>query len=196
MNLTFSKSSTRRILRGLVALAAATLASPGASHAQCVDVTVEGAPGLRIFFDGFEGGDAAAWSAPAVRSISVAATTDLTVTLQVDAGLVGDHVVELRFESPGGFLYQSLAVPITANVADADIAPRERRIEGYPFPVEVRSPGHGARLAAGKLAIELALPVAGTPIAQTSITGEWHVWAYLDAAESACLPPKPFFLEP
>ena len=60
----------------------------------------------------------------------------------------------------------------------------------------MRSPGHGARLAAGQLVIDVALPVAGTPIAQTSITGGWLVFAYLDSAEAPCLPAARFYLEP
>lgn len=196
MNSALLRPATRRILCALVVLGAAALAFPRASHAQCVGLTIAGAPGPRIFSDGFEVGDAVAWSLPAAASISIAATTDLLITLHLDGGLVGEHVVELRFETPGGFLYQSLAVPISPTAAGAETSARTRLIPGYPFPVAVRSPGHGARLVAGELAIEFSLPVAGTPIAQTSITGGWLVRAFFDAAEAACLAPKPFFLEP
>lgn len=165
------------------------------ARAQCVSLTVSGAQGRTIFSDGLEAGNTAAWTAPAPPAISIAGTDDLLLTLTVAAEPGGDHVVELRFELPGGFLYQSLAVPFST-VVSAGQTQAVRRLPDYPFAVEVRSPGKGARLTAGQLAIDIALPVGGTPIAQTSLTGTWRVWAFLDGIETACLPAAPFNLEP
>lgn len=196
MNRTLHRRNSSRALAALVFSCCAAFALPESVRGQCLGLSVSGTPGRGVFADDFESGDTAAWPAPAAPAIAIAPTTDLAIVVTVDSGLVGDHLLELRFEAPGGFLYQSVSVPFSAAFGENPATAGERNIPGYPFPVAVHSPGHGARLAGGQLDVDFALPVAGTPIAQTSITGAWRIFAYLDSAEVACLPPARFLLEP
>jgi len=105
----------------------------------------------------------------------------------------GNHTVEFRTYMPGGALYQSQAVPISIRMGQG-VGPSTRALAGYPFPVAVQQPApEVTRTATGMLPTGPALvnvtarmPVAGTPIINSSLYGDWRVEAYLDGATRAC----------
>jgi hypothetical protein len=161
-------------IRTLVAVVAVAATVPGAALAAapspCRSLTVasaeetQGKPGVKF---------------------SAAKTIDLTFRLQLDAGVTGDHVVELRVFTPRGFLYRSITAPVALGAAAAS-SPKERAVGGYPRPQRV------VRSTAAKLGaetvnqIELAFPVGGTDIVGSSLYGRWRVQPFLDGAADPC----------
>ena len=123
------------------------------------------------------------WSAPALPAFSIADTVDLGVEESLSGLAPGDHVLELRWSLPGGFLYQSVATPVsTVQLA----AGAERTLPDYPFPVGVKFPGSGARLAGGSLVVDGSLPVAGTQIPNAGLSGKWRLDVLLDGSDLPC----------
>jgi hypothetical protein len=112
--------------------------------------------------------------------------------------------LELRFTSPDGNLYRSLARPIAA----VGRAPGSRTLPDYPDPVpelepiaepvadasaetttEVMTVGSQAK-------VEVPFPVAGTDIVSSGLYGAWKVEAFLDNAAKPCLKAATFTLKP
>ncbi len=130
---------------------------------------------------------------PADMTFSSRQTLDLVLRPRVRRVAQGDHLMEVKIFTPGGFLYQSIAVPFVAAVQTTQgqqaSAPPARVVPGYPRPLEVqqlvpaRSPG-------GPIEYELQarLPVAGTSITQSSIYGTWSVQTFLDGQAEPCGP--------
>lgn len=174
--------------------AAARKPKPAPPAIVCKSLSVEG-----------RGGRARrATSARAVK-LSATAVEDAAFSLNLSRVPPGDHVVEMRVFMPGGRLYQSLAAPVaiaSGSPAARAAAPSHARLQGYPFPVAVQRPetvaadtgtssvdGSGAAAASGgglRATVTLTLPVAGTPIVNSSLYGNWTVRAYVDGSPSAC----------
>jgi hypothetical protein len=133
----------------LVALLAAAAPFAALARADCLGIALAGVPGPTIFADGFEGGDTLGWERPVLASFSTGATDDLGVEVELGVLSPGDHLLELRWFLPGGFLYQSMAVPFADEASPGDV----RAVPGYPFPLDLikkkpkprprpRPPGH------------------------------------------------------
>jgi hypothetical protein len=88
----------------------------------------------------------------------------------------GSPRVELRVQSPGGHLYETLTAS-RATVAAGS------------------GPDSGVRIAPGA-SFTARLPVAGTHITQRGLYGQWSVVPYLDGALEPCGPPASFTLVP
>jgi hypothetical protein len=106
----------------------------------------------------------------------------------------GDHLMELKVFTPGGFLYQAIALPFVGAGAPSasgaqPAAPPSRVVPGYPRPLEVQRlvpvRASGAR---GEYELHARLPVAGTSITLSSIYGTWSVQTYLDGQAAPCGP--------
>ncbi len=181
-----------------LALVAAFAAGGAAAQPACDHLTLAAARPPLVFGDGFESGDTLPWTLPVVERFSAAATEDLVAQTTLTGDASGDHLLTLRWLLPGAHLYQESTVPFTSDPAATGEGGgvRERRIPGYPFPVAVRAPGHGARAVAGTLIVEQRLPVAGTPILESAVLGRWRVEAYVDGAETPCMTAVDFDLEP
>jgi len=101
------------------------------------------------------------------------------------------HWVEFRVLGPKGNLYQSIAIPFTA---DAKKAGERHRVPGYPelIPVQLLKPiqfGSGQGMIA-----KVRLPVAGTPIVNNSLYGRWKAVAYIDGETVSCSLPAEFVI--
>jgi hypothetical protein len=186
----------RALLLGLLSLIGVALvrAAPLAAQSSCLSVAVSGVPSPRIFADGFESGDTAAWGAPAAPAFSTTATEDLAATVELDPATTGEHLLELRWTLGAEQLYQSVAVPVTAGSAVRPGA--ARRVAGYPFPVAVAKAVPSRAAESPALAVTSSLPVAGTSIVDAALWGNWQLTAYLDGAEQPCAAPALFRLEP
>ncbi len=125
-------------------------------------------------------------------SFSATAVLDVTVLLQFkhdDSRELadGDHVAEVRFIGPQGFLYESRIVPLTA---DALKAQTKRAIAGYRRPVKkvlIVNSKSGNEVEA-----RVPLPVAATSIVNYSMYGTWRAEAYLDGSATQCAQPALF----
>jgi hypothetical protein len=188
-----------RIAPALVLVGAALAAQPA-----CDQMTLTAARSPVLFVDGFESGDTLSWTLPVVERFSASATEDLVAETRLIGDASGEHLLTLRWMLPGDHLYQESAVPFTSDPAATNgsggsgggTGLAERRIPGYPFPVAVHAPGHGARATAGALLVEQRLPVAGTPILESSLLGRWRVTAFIDGQEQPCMNAVEFDLEP
>jgi hypothetical protein len=183
-----------RFLR--LALAAVLAGAPFPLVAQpvCLAVELDGAAGPAVFADGFESGDTVRWSESGAPAFSTTATDDLAATVEIDGAATGEHLLELRWYLPGGGLYQSVAVPFAAGVAPAAAG---RRIDGYPFPVEVRAATERSRAGfGGVFAVSDRLPVAGSSIVEAALWGEWRLEAFLDGGTEPCAAAVLFRMEP
>lgn len=188
------RTSTPRLPLLLLAASALSLlsAAPAAAQSVCTGITLTGARGPYVFTDGFESGDTAAWSAPAVLAYSTTATVDLGAEVELASPPQGEHQLELRWFLPGGTLYQSITLPFAASAAPGAV----RRVAGYPLPVALR-PVRQSTGEAGEVvpAVAASLAVAGTSITETGLWGAWRVEAYLDGAATPCAASE-FRLEP
>jgi hypothetical protein len=108
------------------------------------------------------------WVFSASRSLDVIFRTELRRSLE------GTHTVEFRVRAPRGFLYQSLAVPVTR-------APKVKTRDGHA----------GLR---PRPEITATFPVAGTAITNHSLYGRWTVEPLLDGAP--CARARSFTLNP
>lgn len=142
-------------------------------------------------------------AAPLCRSLSVSAvpassSTDRgfsardTLDLKFRVQLPGQEtpgLVEMRYFTPAGHLYQSTQVP----VADESSLEAERSLPDHPFPVKVARVAATASKGASPDGTDRerfvdmpALPVAGTVIAQNSLYGSWRAEAWPAGATSPC----------
>ena len=175
----------------VLALLVATVPA-GAQAPACVSLAVAAVPSSADVAAGLEGGSIAAWLAPVTAGIRASQTLDLAARVELPAELTGSHLLELRYLLPGGALYQSIAFPIAPQtLAAAALA----AVPGYPFPVPVHRPSSAAK-STGSWTVEQGLPVAGTPILDSSLYGTWGLAAYLDQSETPCTAPLAFDLQP
>ena len=136
---------------------------------------------------------------------------DLQFQSRLRQDLQGDHLMQFKVFTPGGFLYQVITVPFvgTAPVPDASTrAARARSGAATPgsrpasAPLRPGLPEAAARAAARPddrrhadarlLLVNAALPVAGTSITLSSLYGRWTVQAYLDGRPDPCGPATRF----
>jgi hypothetical protein len=144
--------------------------------------------------------------APKDMTFSSRETLDLLFRPRLMQNLQGEHLMQLKVTTPGGFLYQVLTVPFVGeaqsggrerpgwvtNQATAAAGPLPPRVvPGFPRPLEVQRlvPAGGGR---GEYELRARLPVAGTSITLSSLYGTWSVQPYLDGAAEPCGPATRF----
>jgi hypothetical protein len=169
--------------------------SPGRSLPQCMAVRViasdRGAPPKDMTFSSRE-------------------TLDLTLRPRVRQNLPGEHLLQLKVSTPGGFLYQVITVPFVGAAAPVGrggpgwVTNREaagatdplppRVVPGFPRPLEVQRlvPATEGSATRGAYELSARLPVAGTSITLSSLYGTWSVQPYLDGATEPCGPATRF----
>jgi hypothetical protein len=137
-------------------------------------------------------------------------TLDLLLRPRMRLDIQGEHLMELKVYTPGGFLYQVITVPfVGAARGDAGerpgwtvngAAPRAvdppppRVVPGFPRPLETQRlvPVSSDPAARAQYELRARLPVAGTSITLSSLFGTWSVQAYLDGRPEACGPATRF----
>ena len=136
---------------------------------------------------------------------------DLQFQARLRQDLQGDHLMQFKVLTPGGFLYQVLTVPFvgTARASDASTRaahaasgaalrapgpPPPRFVPGYPRPLPVQRlvPVTGDIRTRVYYSVSATLPVAGTSITLSSLYGPWTVQAYLDGQSDPCGPATRF----
>jgi hypothetical protein len=136
---------------------------------------------------------------------------DLQFRARLRRDLQGDHTLQLKVFTPGGFLYQVITVPFVGALPPPD--PREmaaraksgaaarpagppppRMVEGYPRPLPVQRlvPVAGDQTARTQYQVIATLPVAGTSITMSSLYGRWRVEPHLDGQPGPCGPAARF----
>lgn len=136
---------------------------------------------------------------------------DLQFQARLRQDLQGDHLMQFKVLTPGGFLYQVLTVPFVgvAKAPDASTRaeharsgaalrapgpPPPRVVPGYPRPLPVQRlvPVVGDAQTRVYYSVSATLPVAGTSITLSSLYGPWTVQAYVDGAPAPCGPATRF----
>ena len=142
---------------------------------------------------------------PKDMTFSSRETLDLLFRPRVRQNLQGEHLMNLKVSTPGGFLYQIIAVPfvgaaspigrggpgwITNRAAGATDPLPPRVVPGFPRPLELQRlvPVTSGSTTDGLFELRARLPVAGTSITLSSLYGTWSVQPYLDGATEPCGP--------
>ncbi|MCU0479571.1 MAG: hypothetical protein MUE92_12685 [Chloroflexi bacterium] len=140
---------------------------------------------------------------------------DLQLRARLRQNLQGDHLLRLKVFTPGGFLYQEIAVPfVAAATPDREARrararsgaaaratslppPAPRAVAGYPRPLEVQRlvPVRGDAASPVQYEVASRLPVAGTSITTSSLFGRWSVEPYLDGQATPCGPAVRFTIQ-
>lgn len=135
---------------------------------------------------------------PAATTQSFSATRAIDLELYVlftqgDASRFSrnDHVVELHVFTPRGSLYQSFTIPFSN---DKRFKGQKVRIPGYPEPVAVQVLEKKAWGKGAYQATKFTLPVAGTPIINNSLYGQWRAEAFVEGDRLACSKPATFMI--
>lgn len=133
---------------------------------------------------------------PRDMTFSSRETLDLLLRPRMRRDLQGDHLMQIKVFTPGGFVYQVITLPFVGAAPDGrepQGAPPPRVVPGFPRPLEVQRlvpvRGSGAR---AEYELRARLPVAGTSITQSSIYGTWSVQAFLDGQTEPCGPATRF----
>lgn len=128
----------------------------------------------------------------AVNHFSAVKTTDLVFHVMFTGEVAKDHVVTLNVYTPHGHLYRRLDVPVAP--ARGNVPAGTRRLQGYPYPVKVRTPVQ--RTVGGKryAVVDVTLPVAGTSIVTSSLYGRWQVEVVMDGARQPCPGRRSFYI--
>ena len=108
-----------------------------------------------------------------------------------DKKFKGTHVLELRVFTPRGHLYESTSIPFTAEAAKKG---GKEKIDRYPLPLPVEVLAETTYAKGKYLLVKTRVPVAGTPIVNNSLYGEWRAEAYLDDELLPCSIPATFTL--
>lgn len=103
----------------------------------------------------------------------------------------GTHVLQLRVFTPHGHLYQATSFPFSA---EATKKGGKEKIDRYPLPLPVAVLAETTYAKGKYLLVKSRLPVAGTPIVNNSLYGEWRAEAYLDDEVLPCSIPAAFTL--
>jgi hypothetical protein len=125
-------------------------------------------------------------------------TLDLLLRPRFRRNVPGEHVMQLKVFTPGGFLYQVITVPFAGDGAgtraETSAAPQTRVVPGYPRPLEVQrlAPVRSSSTTRAEYELRARLPVAGTSITLSSIYGAWSVQAFLDGRAEPCGPATRF----
>lgn len=102
-----------------------------------------------------------------------------------------DHAVEVRIFTPGGYLYQSIAIPFTSD----SVSRKPRKLDGYPHAMPVRKLKEITTSTGRQLGVSVRLPVAGTSIVANSLYGQWSAEAYVDGEPIRCSRPATFVIQ-
>jgi hypothetical protein len=135
---------------------------------------------------------------PRNMTFSSRETLDLLLRPRIRQDLPGEHLMQLKVFTPGGFLYQVITLPFVGAATDArgpsPAAPPPRVVPGVPRPLEVQqlAPVRGASATRSEYELSARLPVAGTSITMSSIYGTWSVQPYLDGGAEPCGPATRF----
>jgi len=132
---------------------------------------------------------------------------DLQFQARLRQDLQGDHLLRFKVYTPGGFLYQEIAVPFVGSAPAPDAAPRAARtrsgaakqaqapppprwVSGYPRPLPVQRlvPVAGDKPNRTQYGVTTLLPVAGSSITLGGLYGAWTVQPYLDQQSTPCGP--------
>jgi len=132
---------------------------------------------------------------------------DLQFQARLRQDLQGDHLLQFKVHTPGGFLYQVITVPFVGAAPAPDAAERAARarsgaaarapappppryVRGYPRPLPVQRlvPVAGDSRTRTHYGVSTLLPVAGTSITLGGLYGSWTVQAYLDDRSEPCGP--------
>jgi hypothetical protein len=125
---------------------------------------------------------------------------DLQFQARLRDDVTGDHLMRFKVTTPGGFLYQVIAVPFAgaaprgsggairmdAGATGSPPAAATRVVPGYPRPLPVQTLAPVEVDGARHYAVSARLPVAGTSITQSSLYGRWTVESYLDDGKEPC----------
>jgi hypothetical protein len=136
---------------------------------------------------------------PRTLEFSSRQVLDLQFQARLQRDLQGDHLLQFKVYTPGGFLYQIIAVPFVGTAPAPDAAERAARarsgaaarapappppryVRGYPRPLPVQRlvPVVGDSRTRTQYGVSTLLPVAGTSITLGGLYGRWTVQAYLD----------------
>lgn len=107
--------------------------------------------------------------------------------------LNGNHEVEFRVFTPRGHLYQSVAIPFTADPSRKN---EKVKVEGYPDPMPLRLLNDVTYNKGNHVRVSAPLPVAGTAIMSNSLYGTWMAQAYVDGETVPCSKAVSFTLTP
>lgn len=115
-------------------------------------------------------------------SFSARAVLDVDVSVLVTTAEInrfrGDHLIEVRFYTPRGFLYQSMTIPVSF---DKHKKGSKKRVDGYPRSLPVSVLEEVTVNGKKYYAASVRLPVGGTMITSNSLYGEWSVEAFADS---------------
>jgi hypothetical protein len=107
--------------------------------------------------------------------------------------LADDHTVDVRFKTPSGYHYQSIAIPFSA---DAGKKGKERKLDGYPHPIPTQGLQEVTWKNGKQLGTSVRLPVAGTYVMTNSLYGTWTAEAFVDGEPLPCAQPLTFSIAP
>lgn len=102
-----------------------------------------------------------------------------------------DNLLEVRLFTPGGFLYQSVAIPFSSD----PVPNRAVKVDGYPHPIPVRALREITANGARSFGVPVRLPVAGTSIVTNSLYGRWTAQAFVNGDPVKCSEPLSFVIE-
>jgi hypothetical protein len=121
---------------------------------------------------------------------SASRVIDLEIRLLLPKDVYRDTDIEVRFVNPNGHLYEAQTVA----VGRPDVAKTERRVEGYPHPLEVKEPRPFLVNREQFDRVDLRWPVGGTLISKNGLYGTWTVVALTPGTEFPCAT-KQFVIE-
>ena len=127
------------------------------------------------------------------KPISATSDENFYVHVIFSNTMTGDHVVNVKLTTPGGFLYQQVDVPITLNTVRE---PATRSVPGYPRPLTVVQVDQNRSPRPNTGVISIAIPLAGTTITQNALFGKWSVDVDLDFEPKTCTGAVVFEIEP
>ncbi len=129
-----------------------------------------------------------------VPSYSAHEILDLRLTIKLGNPHRLPELLDLRFYTPNGHLYESRVVAIRTSAEEARGA-THRNLRGYPHPVEAQTPKETGKGAGLERTVTATLPVGGTLISTNSLYGRWRVDVHADGAPTPCAS-APFAITP
>lgn len=106
-------------------------------------------------------------------------TTDILVGVLLPGDLTGEHLLELRFLTPQGDHYKTMAVPVSPRGG-------ERVVAGHARPVKAQVPRRVRQGREAFFRVDQPFPVGGTLIQASSLYGPWRVEVSLDGQPLPC----------
>lgn len=149
----------------------------------------QGCIGMATGSEQVKGGFASEFSATSILDIDVW----VLFTPGTAKRLSGDHSVEVRFKTPGGYLYQSTTIPFSA---DPKLKGKERKLDGYPHPLATQGLQEVTWKNGKQLGTSVRLPVAGTYVMTNSLYGTWSAEAFVDGEAMPCAQALEFTIIP